>query len=65
MIDENVLEAAFYGVLGNWINWLVYNISRAANQKDFEQKKIGTKQVIQVLSTILRLKDLIPELIKV
>lgn len=28
-LDKAVLEAAFNAVLGNWINWMVYNIERA------------------------------------
>lgn len=64
IIDQGILEAVFYGVLGNWINWMVYNIQRASNQQDPEQQKIGTEQVSQVLLTILRLKRLIPELIR-
>ena len=65
IIDENALEAAFFGVLGNWINWMIYNIQRAANLHDPEQQKIGTEQVMQVLPTILRLKDLMPDLINI
>ena len=55
VIDDNVLEAAFYGVLGNWINWMVYNIQRASNTENLEQQKMGIEQVILVLPTILRL----------
>lgn len=65
IINEELLEAAFCGVLGNWINWMVYNIQRAANQHDPEQQKMGTEQVMQVLSTLSRLKHLMPELINV
>ena len=64
-IDKTVLETAFYGVLGNWINWMVYNIGRAVDAEDLEQQKIGIEQVTQVLSTISRLKNLMPELIEV
>jgi thiamine kinase-like enzyme len=62
-IDDEVFEAAFYGVLGNQINWLVYNINRACNNKDPEQQVIGAEQVSQVLPAILRLQQLIPELL--
>ncbi|HAT6978099.1 TPA: phosphotransferase [Legionella pneumophila] len=65
IIDINIVEAAFFGVLGNWINWMVYNIQRAANQHNPEQQKIGMEQVMQVLPTIIRLKSLMPELINV
>ncbi|HAU1881992.1 acetyltransferase [Legionella pneumophila] len=63
VIDKDIVEAAFFGVLGNWINWMVYNIQRAANHCVPEQQKIGMEQVMQVLPTVLRLKSLIPELV--
>ncbi len=63
LIEKRMVEAAFYGVMGNWINWMVYNINRAVNQTDLEQKNIGIEQVMQVLPTILRVKILMPELI--
>jgi thiamine kinase-like enzyme len=63
IIYNDILEAAFFGVLGNWINWMIYNIGRAANVQDSEQQKIGTEQVVQVLPTILRINGLMPELI--
>ncbi len=55
-IDKEAFEASFYGVSGNQINWLVYNINRACNNKDLEQQVIGTEQVSQVLPAILRLQ---------
>ena len=63
LIENIIVEAAFYGVMENWINWMVYNINRALNQIDLEQKNIGIEQVMQVLPTILRVKTLMPELI--
>lgn len=63
LIEKLTVEAAFYGVMGNWINWTVYNINRAINQPDLEQKNIGIEQVMQVLPAILRIKTLMPELI--
>lgn len=63
LIEKRMVEAAFYGVMGNWINWMVYNINRAINQTDLDQKNIGIEQVMQVLPTILRVKTLMPELI--
>ncbi len=62
-IEKRTVEAAFYGVMGNWMNWMVYSINRAINQTDLEQKNIGIEQVMQVLPTILRIKTLMPELI--
>lgn len=63
LIEKRTVEAAFYGVMGNWINWMVYNINQSINQTELEQKNSGIEQVMQVLPTILRVKTLMPELI--
>ncbi len=63
LIEKRMVEAAFYGVMGNWIKWIVYNINRAINRVDLEQKNIGIEQGMQVLPAILRIKTLMPELI--
>jgi len=65
IVEPSSIEAAFYGALGNWINWMVYNIERSCKAKDLEQKTIGAEQVVLVLPTILHLKCLMPELIRV
>lgn len=61
IIDNESFKASFYGVLGNWINWLVYNIERSCSTP--EQQMLGVEQVLQVLPTITRLKALIPQLL--
>ena len=61
-IDKNNLQAAFNAVLGNWINWMVYNINRACTSEESEQKIMGIEQVNQVLKTIATLKHIIPDL---
>lgn len=58
------IEAAFAGVLGNWINWLSFNIKRS-NSDDSEVKKMAQEQVDQTLTTIQRLEGIIPELIQI
>jgi Ser/Thr protein kinase RdoA (MazF antagonist) len=62
-LDNNILPAAFNAVLGNWINWMAYNIERAC-MIELEQKTLGIEQVTQVLRTIIKLKNIIPELIE-
>lgn len=64
IVEPSSIEAAFYGALGNWMNWMVYNIKRSYNAKYLEQKTIGAEQVVLVLPTILRLKGLMPELMR-
>ena len=63
IIDEPSYKASFYGCLGNWINWLVYNIERSCQTDNDQQKTIGITQVTQVIPTIMRIRKLIPELI--
>lgn len=63
IINHSHLHAAFYGVLGNWLNWMVYNIVRACKADDLEQQAIGTEQVQQVVPTLLRLESLISVLV--
>jgi thiamine kinase-like enzyme len=65
VIDPSSFEAAFYGCLGNYINWMVYNIERACCPDNPQQNRIGVEQVTVVLPTIIRLRNLIPELINV
>jgi thiamine kinase-like enzyme len=65
IIDKDLYKNAFYGCLGNWINWLVYNINRSFNKDNLEQKQIGVEQVTQVLPTIINLHNLIPSLINI
>jgi thiamine kinase-like enzyme len=62
VIDRNILGAAFHAVVGNWINWMAYNIERACALQDSEQKTLGIEQVNQVLNTIIQLKSIIPDL---
>lgn len=62
-IKVSLLNAACYGVLGNWLHWLVYNIKRAESS-EVAQKSLGIEQVNMVLPMMLRLQQFIPELIK-
>lgn len=54
IIDNVSFEASFYGVLGNWINWPVYNIECSCSHNMSEQRIMGIEQVLQVLPTINR-----------
>jgi Ser/Thr protein kinase RdoA (MazF antagonist) len=62
ILDITLMEAAFNAVLGNWINWMVYNINRACLEQECEQKTLGIEQVNQVLKTITTLINIIPGL---
>lgn len=62
-IDTNLVQAAFYGVLG-WINWMIYNIERAYSATEQEQIILSEEQVIRTLKTIIKLKKRIPDLVQ-
>lgn len=64
-INPKHVEAAFYGVLGNWLNWMIYNVERACrfDPNETEQRIIGTEQAQQTLQTILRLDAQVAQLI--
>ena len=64
VINITNLEAAFYGTFG-WINWMMYNIKRSISKEESEQKTLGIEQVTATLAIILRLRAIIPELIKI
>ncbi len=62
IIDKDSIEAAFYGSF-ICIDWLAYNIERATNATDIEQKALGVEQAHLTLETMLRLYALVPDLI--
>ena len=62
-LDKNILQAAFNVVLGNWINWMVYNIERSCTTQESKQRTMGIEQVEQVQKTMINLKKVIPDLI--
>ncbi len=63
VLDQNLLEPAFYAVAGNWINWMVFNIQRFCETQDSEVLNLSAEQVNQTLRTIVFLENLIPALI--
>ena len=60
-LDE--VEAAFDCVLGDWLNWLMYNLGRSIDMEDEQQRRIGNEQVDHALATLLRLDRLVPRLL--
>jgi thiamine kinase-like enzyme len=57
------VEAALHCVLGDWLNWLMYNVGRSIDMQDAQQRRIGTEQLDHALSTLLRLERLLPRLL--
>lgn len=63
VIETDSLQASFHCILGDWVNWLMYSVARSIDSEDEEQRAIGAEQVDLALPTILRLKQLSPELL--
>ncbi len=62
-ITRDLLEAALHCVLGNWLDWLMYNIGRLVNLEDPKQRALGEEQVEFTLPVMVRLDRLVPELL--
>jgi len=58
-LEPKDLPIAVFGVIGNFINWLVYNIKRSFNK---EEEQLGIEQVHQVLKILLSLEQIIFEM---
>lgn len=63
-LNKNEIKYVFAGVLGNWINWLVYNANRSFSE-DEETKKLGADQVQKTMNIILKVQNLMPRLIEI
>ena len=55
-IREDMIPAASDAIQGAWVNWLLYNVGRAAGVRDNRQRAIGTGQIDLVLSALLRME---------
>lgn len=57
-VDVKILEPVFYAILGNWLNWMIYNIQRSLGaQEHSDEYAIGVEQVTQTLRTIVYLES--------
>jgi hypothetical protein len=63
VIDNGFLQAAFDRILGNWLDWLMFNVGRAIDRVDLDQRALGAEQVDLALATLLRLQRFLPRLI--
>lgn len=65
IIDSASIQACFDCILGDWLNWLMYNVGRCLELEGPEQHLLLTKQVDLSLATIFRLSRLMPRLIAI
>lgn len=63
VIDPDAIEPALHCILGDWLDWLMYNVGRTVMIDDLEQREIGHAQIAFVLPTLLRLEGLTPDLL--
>lgn len=57
-------DTAFIGIIGNWMEWLEFNLQRATDDSyDAEEKQLGEREVSSTMRTILSLHSRSRELI--
>lgn len=61
-IIADLVPRAFDAVLGTWVNWMLFNVDRAAEYADLRQRAIGTEQIDVAVGALLRLEKNIPRL---
>ncbi len=62
-IPADALPLAFHCVLGDWLNWLMYNVGRSLGLDDAVQRRTGADQVDVALSVIQRILHYLPQLL--
>ncbi len=62
VIEREYIAGAFHCILGDWLEWLMYNVGRVVYLQEAEQRSLGASQVEFVLPTILRLYRMLPGL---
>jgi thiamine kinase-like enzyme len=63
IIESSLLAASFHSVMGDWLNWLMYNLGRNIDLENGDPQALGAEQVDLALSTLLRLQGLMPDLL--
>ena len=48
--------------MGDWVDWLIYNVGRTVVLIDEDQRAIGAEQIGFTLHTIFRLEKMLPQL---
>lgn len=57
-----MIAPAFDAILGAWVNWMLFNVGRAARRTDLRQRALGSEQVDLAVGALLRLEKNIPRL---
>jgi len=62
-LHRSAADAVLDGILGDWLDWLLYNVGRAIDVQYAEQRSLALEQVELALSTLLQLRRRRPELL--
>lgn len=62
-INNDDSLASFDCIVGNWLNWMVYNIERSLDNSD-KENQLGIAQVEKTLDSLVYLTSRVQELIK-
>jgi thiamine kinase-like enzyme len=61
-IVADEIPAVADAIQGTWVEWLLFNVSRAVGIHDAQQRAVGLSQVDLSVSTLLRMEKLAPRL---
>ena len=64
-IEPAAIDASLHCVMGDWLNWLMYNLGRNIYLEEGDPDGLGAQQVDLALQTILRLQDCMPGLLPI
>jgi len=65
VIEHDSVTAAYHCILGDWLNWLMYNVGRCLDLKDIDQRATGAKQIEFAVAALQRIMDYVPDLLSV
>lgn len=59
-IDREHAVAAYQCLLGDWLNWLMYNVGRCLDMEAAQERATGERQVALALATLQHIMDRVP-----
>jgi protein-tyrosine phosphatase len=62
-LEVHAMEASLDYIAGEWVIWLLYSFSLSLEEMSSRQKRIEAEQIDLLVPTILRLKQLTPDLL--
>jgi len=62
IIEVSALQAAFDFILGDWLNWLIYNVAYSIDAQESERQRSAAIQIDLVFNIMQSLQSMRPEL---